>query len=51
VHPSDEEAWKEFNRVHLSFASDPKNIWLGLCTDGFCSFDMLQIHTLVGQSL
>jgi len=32
--------WKEFNRVHLSFASDPRNIRLGLCTDGFCPFDM-----------
>eukprot|EP00258_Populus_trichocarpa_P021372 XP_024437391.1 uncharacterized protein LOC112323423 [Populus trichocarpa] len=40
MHPSDGEAWKEFNRVHLSFASDPRNIRLGLCTDGFCPFDM-----------
>ncbi|XP_011004861.1 PREDICTED: uncharacterized protein LOC105111246, partial [Populus euphratica] len=40
VHPSDGEAWKEFNRVHLSFASDPRNVRLGLCTDGFCPFDM-----------
>jgi len=40
VHPSDGEAWKEFNRVHLSFASDPRNIRLGLCTDGFYPFDM-----------
>jgi hypothetical protein len=39
VHPSDTEAWKEFNCVHLNFASDPRNIRLGLCTDGFCPFD------------
>jgi hypothetical protein len=40
VHPSGGEAWKEFNHVHLSFASDARNIRLGLCTDGFCPFDM-----------
>jgi len=48
VHPSDEEAWKEFNRVLLNFMSDLRNIQLELCTDGFYSFDMSQMHTLVG---
>jgi len=34
-HPSDGEAWKHFDRKHPSFASDPRNVRLGLCTDGF----------------
>ena len=25
-HPSDGEAWKHFNRVHLDFAMDPRNV-------------------------
>jgi len=40
VHPSDGEAWKKFNEDHQDFASDPRNIRLGLCTDGFSPFDM-----------
>ena len=34
-HPSDAEAWKHFDRTHHSFASEPRNIRLGLCADGF----------------
>jgi len=34
-HPSDGEAWKHFDRKHESFASDPRNVRLGLCSDGF----------------
>ena len=34
-HPSDAEAWKHFDRTHPSFASEPRNIRLGLCADGF----------------
>jgi len=40
VHQSDKEAWKEFNHVHSNFASNPKNIRLGLCTYRFSPFDM-----------
>ncbi|KAL0457593.1 UNVERIFIED_CONTAM: hypothetical protein Slati_0386500 [Sesamum latifolium] len=34
-HPSDAEAWKHFNETHPDFASEPHNIRLGLCADGF----------------
>nr|KYP36031.1 hypothetical protein KK1_042873 [Cajanus cajan] len=37
-HPSDGEAWKHFNRVHADFAVDPRNVRLGLCSDGFNPF-------------
>jgi len=40
VHPSDGEAWKKFNQDHQDFASDPRNIQLGLYTNGFSPFDM-----------
>ncbi|XP_010468113.1 PREDICTED: uncharacterized protein LOC104748126 [Camelina sativa] len=39
-HPSDGEAWKHFNKVYPDFASEPRNIYLGLCTDGFNPFGM-----------
>ena len=34
-HPSDGEAWKHFDHKHHSFASDPRNVRLVLCSDGF----------------
>ncbi|WVZ01850.1 hypothetical protein V8G54_022656 [Vigna mungo] len=37
-HPSDSEAWKHFNRKHPSFASEPCNVRLGLCLDGFTPY-------------
>ncbi|KAI0494048.1 hypothetical protein KFK09_024179 [Dendrobium nobile] len=37
-HPSDAEAWKHFDRVHPSFAAEPCNIRLRLCTDGFTPY-------------
>ena len=39
-HPSDGEAWKHFNEVYSDFASEPRNVYLGLCTDGFSPFGM-----------
>ncbi|XP_043807714.1 uncharacterized protein LOC110620936 [Manihot esculenta] len=38
VHPVDSEAWKHFDRTHSWFASDPRNVRLGLCTNGFNPF-------------
>ncbi|XP_052621646.1 uncharacterized protein LOC128127243 [Lactuca sativa] len=35
VHPSDGEAWKHFDLMHQEFSSEPRNVRLGLCTDGF----------------
>ncbi|KAL0292202.1 UNVERIFIED_CONTAM: hypothetical protein Sradi_6998300 [Sesamum radiatum] len=33
-HPSDAEAWKHFDRMYPDFVEEPRNVWLGLCTDG-----------------
>ncbi|KAL0293820.1 UNVERIFIED_CONTAM: hypothetical protein Sradi_6918600 [Sesamum radiatum] len=38
AHPSHGDAWKHFDRTHPSFASDARNVRLGLCTDGFSPF-------------
>ena len=40
-HPSDGEAWKHFDREYPDFASDPRNVRLGLCSDGFTPFGLL----------
>ncbi|XP_021867293.1 uncharacterized protein [Spinacia oleracea] len=37
-HPSDGEAWKHFDESFPSFAEEPQNVRLGLCTDGFSPF-------------
>ena len=37
-HPADSEAWKDFDKNHNSFASDPCNVRLGLASDGFNPF-------------
>ena len=37
-HPSDAVAWKHFDDIHPDFASDSRNVRLGLSTDGFQPF-------------
>ncbi|XP_016481586.1 uncharacterized protein LOC107802577 isoform X4 [Nicotiana tabacum] len=37
-HPTDSIAWKTFDELHQSFASEPRNVRLGLASDGFQSF-------------
>ncbi|XP_028055573.1 uncharacterized protein LOC114259747 [Camellia sinensis] len=37
-HPADSEAWKDFDKKHESFAKDPRNVRLGLASDGFNPF-------------
>ncbi|XP_059288082.1 uncharacterized protein LOC132041388 isoform X3 [Lycium ferocissimum] len=37
-HCSDAPAWKHFDRMHPSFATESRNVRLGLCTDGFQPF-------------
>ena len=37
-HPADSESWKEFDKIHESFAQDPRNVRLGLASDGFNPF-------------
>jgi len=40
-HPRDSEAWKEFDVMNPTFASDPRNFRLGLASDGFNPFGSL----------
>lgn len=40
IHPSDGEAWKHFDRQHPEFAAEPRNVRIGLSTDGFTPFNM-----------
>ena len=37
-HPSHGSEWKSFNDKHKEFATDPRNIRLGLASDGFNPF-------------
>lgn len=37
-HPRDSDAWKFFDLTHPDFASDSRNVRLGLATDGFNPF-------------
>lgn len=37
-HPIDDEAWKDFDNKHLDFASELRNVHLGLAADGFNPF-------------
>lgn len=38
-HPSDGEAWKHFDQTYPDFAAEPRNVRLGLCSDGFMPFN------------
>ena len=40
-HPADSGAWKMFDSKHLEFSSDPRNVRLGLATDGFNPFKIM----------
>ncbi len=37
-HPSDGEAWKHFDLMYPDFANEPRNVRLGLCSDGFTPY-------------
>ncbi|XP_010474081.1 PREDICTED: uncharacterized protein LOC104753537 [Camelina sativa] len=40
THPSDAKAWKHFQSVYPDFAQECRNVYLGLCTNGFSPFGM-----------
>jgi hypothetical protein len=45
-HPVDDEAWKSFDEKHPDFASDPRNVRLGLTSGEFNPFgNMRSIHS------
>ncbi|XP_059650446.1 uncharacterized protein LOC132296251 [Cornus florida] len=37
-HPADSKAWEDFDSKHSWFAADPRNVRVGLATDGFNPF-------------
>ncbi|XP_042975467.1 uncharacterized protein LOC122306950 [Carya illinoinensis] len=40
-HPADSESWKKLDEHHSWFAADPRNVRLGLASDGFTPFNNL----------
>ncbi|XP_042962406.1 uncharacterized protein LOC122296669 [Carya illinoinensis] len=40
-HPADSEVWTTFDQKHAWFAEDPRNVRLGLASDGFNPFNNL----------
>jgi hypothetical protein len=40
VHPSYGDAWKALDNFEPDFASDTRNVCIGLATDGFMPFNM-----------
>ncbi|XP_038679076.1 uncharacterized protein LOC119980448 isoform X1 [Tripterygium wilfordii] len=43
-HPADSEAWRVLDSFDPSFASDPRNVRLGLSSDGFNPFRTMSIQ-------
>ena len=43
-HPADSLAWKHVNDKYKWFDSDPRNVRLGLASDGFNPFGMLNVN-------
>ncbi|KAI5313808.1 hypothetical protein L3X38_042984 [Prunus dulcis] len=48
-YPADGAEWKEFDRTFPEFAADPRNVRLGLATDGFNSYGVLTNTTALGR--
>ncbi|XP_020249217.1 uncharacterized protein LOC109826604 [Asparagus officinalis] len=42
-HPTDGKAWKDFDEKHQEFSLDPRNVRLGLASDGFNPFRTMSI--------
>ncbi|XP_058741920.1 uncharacterized protein LOC131614337 [Vicia villosa] len=42
-HPADSLAWKEFDARYPTFSSDPRNVRLGVASDGFNPFKTMSI--------
>ncbi|XP_021727641.1 uncharacterized protein LOC110694778 [Chenopodium quinoa] len=50
AHPSDSAAWKHLDCWFPEFASEPRNVRLGLCTDGFAPHEELKLLWEVGAA-
>ncbi|WVZ83514.1 hypothetical protein U9M48_030656, partial [Paspalum notatum var. saurae] len=42
-HPADSKTWKHFDALHPHFASDPRDVRLGLASDGFNPFGLMNV--------
>ncbi|XP_049406168.1 uncharacterized protein LOC125869771 [Solanum stenotomum] len=42
-HPANSIAWRKFDEAHTDFARDPRNVRLGLASDGFSPFKSMSI--------
>ena len=42
-HPADGKAWKDFDKLHIDFASESRNVRLGLTSDGFNPFRTMSL--------
>nr|KYP67708.1 hypothetical protein KK1_024060 [Cajanus cajan] len=42
-HPADSFSWKDFDRQYPDFSCDPRNVRLGLASDGFNPFKTMKI--------
>ena len=42
-HPVDGQAWKHFDNKYLNFSLEPRNVRLGLATDGFNPFGNMSL--------
>ena len=51
THPSDSDAWMALGDFDPEFASEARNIRIGLVTDGFTPFNQMRHHILVGLYL
>lgn len=43
-HPADARAWKHFDATHINFSQDPRNVRIGLCSDGFNPFRSMNVN-------
>ena len=42
-HPMDGQAWKDFDSMYTNFSGDPRNVRLGLASDGFNPFRTMSV--------
>lgn len=47
-HPADSECWKSFDNQFPAFGAEPRNVRLGLATDGFNPFGRLDSRHRIG---
>ncbi|KAL0318741.1 UNVERIFIED_CONTAM: hypothetical protein Sangu_2030300 [Sesamum angustifolium] len=46
-YPSNAEAWRYFDQTYLNFAAEPRNVTLGLCTNGLALIMWVYRHAIM----